>query len=164
MNRRVVTLFHSHWPEAGLARPGRSQPLALYRYAVWYKANPRNGAYLRALAQEHYPDAEWVSTAEQPDWAGRIAEADTIVLLYPDAIGLGFASIERSVMAHKRDWSGVEVLNGRRRKFRLNGATRAGLRLRRLLEWSMLPELLFLPVFIAATPLLWAIDLVRGRT
>lgn len=164
MNRRVVTLFHSPWPDDGLARPGRSQPLALYRYAVWYKANPRSAEYMRTLALEHFPDAEWASTAEQSEWASRIAGADTIVLLYPDAIGLGFGSLEQRVMAHKRDWAGVEVLNGRRRKFRLNGATRMGLRLRRLLEWSMLPELLFLPVFILATPLLWVADAVRGRT
>jgi hypothetical protein len=38
------------------------------------------------------------------------------------------------------------------------------LRLRRVLEWTMLPEMAVLPVFIVATPLLWAFDAMRGRT
>lgn len=164
MTHRVVALYHNPWPGAGLERPQRRSPQALYRYAVWYKSNPRRAEYMRALLAEQFPEAVWISTAEHHDWTERIAEASTVVLLYPDAIGLGFGSIERSVMAHKRAWAGVTVLNGRRRKFLLNGATRRGLRLRRFLEWTMLPELLFLPVFVASTPLLWAADFIRGRT
>jgi hypothetical protein len=160
---RVIALFHSPWPTAGLARPPRSRPWAQYRYAVWYKANPRGADYMRALQRELIPDAEWVDTREQPQWTSRLAQVDMIVLLYPDAIGLGFGAVESAVFAHKLDWAAVEVLNGRRRQFRLNDATRFGLRLRRLLEWSMLLELLFLPVFVVVTPLLWAIDAVRGR-
>jgi hypothetical protein len=163
MTRRIVALFHSPWPAAGLARPTRNKPLQQYRYAVWYKANPRTAIYMRALQQECFSDAEWVDTREHSDWIDRLSRADKIVLLYPDSIGLGFGPVERSVLAHKLDWATVEVLNGRRRQFRLNDATRFGLRLRRLLEWSMLLELLFLPVFIVVTPLLWAIDAVRGR-
>jgi len=164
MTRRVVALFHSPWPAEGLVRPARSKPLELYRYAVWYKANPRTAGYMRALLQQRFPDAEWVATSEQADWVDRLSHADTVILLYPDAIGLGFGAVERSVQRHKRDGAAVEVLNGRRRVFPLNNAARLGLRLRRLLEWSMLPELLFLPVFVVATPLLWAVDALRGRT
>jgi len=161
MTRRVVALFHSPWPAEGLVRPARSKPLELYRYAVWYKANPRTGDYMRTLQQERLPEAEWVDTREHPDWIDRISQADTVVLLYPDAIGLGFGAVERSAL---RDGRVVDVLNGRRRAFPLTGATRLRLRLRRVLEWSMLPELLFLPVFVVVTPLLWTIDAVRGRT
>jgi hypothetical protein len=164
MKHCVVALFYMPWAAAGPERPKGINPIDLYRYAVWYKANPRNVDYMRTLLAEHFPDATWVNTVEHADWADRISAADTVVLLYPDAIGLGFSSVERVVMAHKRAWAGVEVLNGRRRRFRLNGATRTGLRLRRLLEWTMLPELIFLPVFIVATSLLWVADLVRGRT
>lgn len=164
MNRRTIALFHSPWPADGLARPPRSKPFAQYRYAVWYKANPRDADYMRALQCELIPDAEWVDTREQPDWSSRLADADEVVLLYPDSIGLGFNRVERAVMAHKAASAAVGVLNGRRRKFHLNGATRLGLRLRRLLEWSMLPEFLFLPIFVAATPLMWAFDAARGRT
>lgn len=163
MTRRIVALFHSPWPAGGLERPPRTRPLAQFRYAVWYKANPRSADYMRALLRERLPQAEWVSTAEHSDWRDRISGADVVILLYPDAIGLGFASIERTVLADNRAWADVEVLNGRRRQFRLNGTTSLGLRLRRVLEWSLLPELLFLPVFMAATPVLWAIDAMRGR-
>lgn len=164
MTHRVVALYHNSWPQSALERPDRRSPAALYRYAVWYKANPRSAEYMRSLLAERYPDAEWTSTTEHADWPARVAQADNVVLLYPDAIGLGFAPIERAMLANKRRWAGVTVLNGRRREFLLNGATRLGLRLRRFLEWSMLPELLFLPVFVLATPLLWAMDLMRGRT
>ena len=164
MKHRIVALFHLPWPAGGLKRPTRSKLLAQYRYAVWYKSNPRSAEYMRALQQERHPDAEWVDTAKHSDWIDRLSGANTIVLLYPDSIGLGFGPLERSVFAHKLNWNAVVVLNGRRREFRLNGATRLGLYMRRLLEWSMLPELLFLPVFVVVTPLLWAIDAVRGRT
>ena len=127
-------------------------PLQQYRYAVWYKANPRSAAYMRALQQEHFPDAQWVDTQEQPDWASKISRADSIVLLYPDSIGLGFGAVERSVFARKPGPATVDVVNGRRRSFRLDPSTRAGLRLRRILECSMLAEFLFVPVFIVVTP------------
>ena len=58
----------------------------------------------------------------------------------------------------------VDVINGRRRVFRLDRSTRVGLRLRRLLERSMLAEFLFMPVFVVVTPVLWVVDAVRGRT
>jgi hypothetical protein len=163
MTRPIVALFYSPWPAGGLERPPHHKPLELYRYAVWYKANPRPVDYMRALQQECLPDAEWIDAGDQADWSERVSDADKIFLLYSDAIGLGFGAVERSVAQHKRRWANVEVLNGRRRTFRLNSATRVGLRLRRLLEWSMLPELLFLPVFVIVTPLLLAIDAVRRR-
>lgn len=161
--RRVVALYHNPWPQSPLERPRTWNPIALYRYAVWYKANPRSLNYMRDLLSDRLPEAAWVTTAD-PGWTARIAGADEVVLLYPDAIGLGFMPIERIVMRYKRSWAGVTVLNGRRRKFLLNNATRRALRLRRLLEWTMLPELVFLPVFMVVTPLFWLADLLRGRT
>jgi hypothetical protein len=164
MTGRTVAVFFSPWPADGLKRPPRSRPLAQYRYAVWYKANPRSADYMRALQQERFPEADVVEARAEKDWRGRIAQADTIVLLYPDAIGLGFGAIERSVLSHKAKSATVEILNGRRRQFRLTGRTLWALRLRRFLEWTMLPELVFIPVFIVVTPVLWTIDAVRGRT
>jgi hypothetical protein len=157
-----IALHHNPWPE-NLERPRGLNPLRLYRYAVWYKANPRSADYLRALLAEQFPGVACVSS-DQADWRERIAAADEVVLLYPDAIGLSFASVEREIDACKKAWAGVTVLNGRRRRFRLNGGTLLGLRLRRALEWTMLPELLFLAVFVVITPLLWVFDLARGRT
>jgi hypothetical protein len=165
MNGRasVIALYYSPWPADGQKRPPKSRPLAQYRYAVWYKANPRDAGYMRALQQERLQAAEWVE-AVASDWIDRVSNADKIVLIYPDAIGLGFGAIERAVLKHKKASSTVDVLNGRRRQFSLTGATRAALRLRRLLERTMLLELLFIPVFIVVTPVLWTVDAVRGRT
>lgn len=163
MTGRVVAVFYSPWPADGLKRPPRSRPLAQYRYAVWYKANPRSPDYMRALQRERFPAADWVEARTEKDWL-QVSQADTIVLLYPDAIGLGFGAIERSVLSHRAKSAAVEILNGRRRQFELTAATRWRLRLRRLLEWTMLLELAFIPVFIVVTPVLWTIDAVRGRT
>lgn len=164
MTNRVVALYHNPWPSSALERPQTCSLGQLYRYAVWYKANPRGAEYMQGLLAEHFPEAEWLNTAEHADWRARVSQADKVVLIYPDAIGLGLAPLEREVMAGKRAWAGVSVLNGRHRQFRLNRATLRGLRLRRLLAWSMLPELLFLPIFVVSTPLLWMADLMRGRT
>ena len=163
MKHRTIALFYSPWPADGLARPPRSKPFAQYRYAVWYKANPRSSAYMRALQQERVADAEWVDTGSDRDWRNRVDETDSIVLLFPDSIGLGFGKLEQEVFARKPDWADVRVLNGRRREFRLNGAVRLGLRIRRFLEWTMLPELLFIPVFMVLTLMFWAMDTMRGR-
>lgn len=164
MTHRVVALYHSPWPCAGLTRPASFQPIALYRYAIWYRANPRSADYMRALLQEHFPTAEWLNTSVDTDWIQRISRADTIILLYPDAIGLGFAGIERIIATQKSVWTNVHVLNGRRRCFHLNSATRRGLRLRRVLARTMFVEFLMLPIFVIATPVLWVIDAMRGRT
>ena len=163
MTGSTVAVFHNAWPAQALTRPSRSELTAQYRYAVWYKANPRSADYMRALQRQRFPNAEWVETSD-PNWMARLSAADTVVLVFPDSTGLGFAPVERAVLAHKRDLANVVALNGRNRDFRLNGATRLGLRLRRVLEWTMLPEMALLPFFIVATPLLWAFDAVRGRT
>ena len=159
----MIALYYSPWPADGPKRPPISRPFAQYLYAVWYKANPRDAGYMRALQQERLPAAEWVEVSADGDWITRVSSADKIVLLYPDAIGLGFGAVERTVFAHKTASAAVEVLNGRRRYFNLNGATRAALRVRRALERSMMLEFLFLPIFIVGTPILWTIDAVRGR-
>ncbi|MDP2430939.1 MAG: glycine/betaine ABC transporter permease [Pseudomonadota bacterium] len=163
MQRSVIALFHNPWPDQ-LDRPRDRNPARLYRYAIWYKANPRSAEYMKNLLGEHFPESEWINTADQLDWQSSIGNADEVVLLYPDAIGLGFSAMERIILKHKKTWAGVTVLNGRGRQFRQNGATRLGLRSRRLLEWTMLPEMIFLALFLLLTPILWVFDLARGRT
>jgi hypothetical protein len=160
---QTIGLFYTPWSAETLERPPRSRPLAQYRYAVWYKSNPRSADYMHSLLRERFPDAAVYDVRKDKDWQTATARADRVVILFPDAIGLGFAPLEREVAAHWRTWATVEAMNGRRRHFRLNGATRLGLRLRRAIEWSMLGELLFLPVFVVATPVLLAIDALRGR-
>ena len=160
---QTIGLFYSPWSTEAFLRPRRFLPLAQYRYAVWYKSNPRSADYMQALLRERHPDATWVDARSGTEWQAPVARADRIVLLYPDAIGLGFGGLEREVAFRRRTWATIEALNGRRRQFRLNGATRLGLRLRRAIEWSMLGEFLFLPIFAVVTPVLMAVDALRGR-
>lgn len=159
----TVALHYDPWAAQTGQRPAGRNPLALYRYAVWYKANPRDADYLRALVAGRHPDAEWVEVGPEADWEARVAAADRVLLLYPDAIGLGFSRIEARLAGAVRPGCAIDVLNGRQREFHWDSAAKGALRRRRFLEWTMLPELLFLPAFLVATPILWTIDLLRGR-
>jgi hypothetical protein len=123
-----------------------------YRRTLLNKANPRSPQYMRELFAERCPDGE--ISDDVP------ARADEIVLLYPDAIGLGFGAIERRLPPGVA----VRLLNGRRREFALDPPTRRALKRRRLLERAMLGELVALAAAAAVTPLLLVADLVRGRT
>lgn len=132
-----------------------------YRGAVAYKANPRTAEYMEHLFRRRRPDGDVLPTSD-PAWRQRIAEADELVLLYPDAIGLGFLGIERVI--RRSVPSPPTVITGRGREFALDSRTHRQLLARRALEWTMLFELaVATPVFVVATPLLWLVDLVRGR-
>ena len=160
MDRRTVGLFHNGWQSE--YDPHQS-PAGLYRRAVWLKANPRSEAYMRKLFAERYPHGRFVNADEQRDWGAQVAAADAVVLLYPDAIGIGFSAIETIVKKQKKDWATVRVLNGRRRDFIWRPRVVRQLRLRRFLERSMLGEALAIIIFAAVTPFFLVSDLVRGR-
>lgn len=117
---------------------------------------------MQALLAERYPDAEFVEIGVKPLSNDMDFGATDIVLLYPDAIGLGFTPIEQQIR-RKAPAAAVEILNGRRRQFTLDQKSRVGLRLRRFLEWTMLAELAAGLVIVAATPILLLIDFVRAR-
>lgn len=123
-------------------------------------AAARDRTYMTGLFTSHFPHGALIELEEgriQPDAA---AIADNIILLFPDAIGMDFGDIERNVAAR---WpSGrVFVLNGRRRFFKLDAPMRRKLALRRFLEATRLPELVFFAVFLVATPMLLLIDALR---
>jgi hypothetical protein len=123
-----------------------------YRQTLLNKANPRSPLYMRDLFAERCPQGEIADNVP--------AAADEIVLLYPDAIGLGFGALERRLPPGVP----VRILNGRRREFALDPRTRRALRLRRALERTMLGETVALAAAAAVTPVLLLADLVRGRT
>ena len=109
-----------------------------------------------------FPNGRFIDVDREGDWADALIQADTVVLLYSDAIGQGFGRIESVV--RRRSRVPVIVLNGRRRKFALDSRTRRALWLRRRVELWMLGELFALGFFLIVTPVLLAIDLARGRT
>lgn len=137
--------------------------LATYRWAVRFKANPRDPAYMEALLREHWPDAR-IEIVDDASWRSHVTEAGTIVLLYPDAIGLGFGAFERALLRALPSDRPLQVLNGRRRRFSLTPATLRSLRTRRALERSMVGELLATPFIVGAGAVLAVYDRLQGRT
>ena len=160
----VVGLFYDTWngAAAGPSAQGRG-PRRLYRRAVWLNSNPRNAAYMKQLLGETWPGARFVDIRSEPAWLNGAKDCETLVLLYPDAIGLGIGAIERKVLRARRGRGGVQILTGRRRQFALTRPVRRVLLMRRLLERAMLGEVLFGLVFVVTTPLLLTLDLARGR-
>jgi hypothetical protein len=160
VNRNVLGVYYSPWREH---YDHQHSLLELYRSAVRNKANPRSEAYMQALFAERWPEGEFVNAKADPAWAQRLPAADTVVLLFPDAIGIGFAALEAEVRKRRKVWATVRALNGRRRDFVLSRSVRRQLAFRRLLERSMATEVLATFCFFIATPFLLGYDLVRGH-
>lgn len=164
MHKRVVGFYSYPW-DTGFdvcRRPGRD-PATMYRWALWYKANPRSADYMQSVFASRYPDGEFINVDTAPDWQQALADADTVVLLYPDAIGLGFAALERFARKAKKPWAAIRVLNGRKRDFLLYCGMQRSLKLKRFVERTMLGEMLFILPFALLTPLMLAWDWMRGR-
>ncbi|CAO3460078.1 hypothetical protein [Azospirillum argentinense] len=153
-----------------------------------FYANPRHPSYMAAqidelaawLAPAHCElviDSTWrdrfhftqLAVARQDPvidpvssgWA-RMADGqppDAVILCYRDALGLGCAPIER---AAARQVSTVYVLNGRRRLFRLDGAMRRRLALRRYLAERRVIELLLAAAVVPVAMLLACWDGMTG--
>ena len=155
----IVAVFFDPWRGLAEASTAGRNPRLLWRKAQWFKANPRDKDYMRARLAEHRPEASFVDATANPNWADALAGAGEVVLLYPDAIGIGFGAIERRLPGHAR----ITVLNGRRRVFALDRPTRRRLMLRRFLERTMLLECVFGIGLLVATPFLLSVDLARGR-
>jgi hypothetical protein len=162
MSETVTALVLDPWLGLEDAPPTLRRPLLLWRKAMWFKANPRPAAYMRALLAEHWPQARLVDVRSEPHWAGALTGAERVVLLYPDAIGIGFGGIERRLL-RLEPHGVITVLNGRRRVFELDRRVRRRLLLRRFLERSMLIECILGVGMLAATPFLVCLDLARGR-
>lgn len=160
----TLGLYYDTWGDGETGPPARSRNLRhLYRRAVWFKSNPRSASAMEQLFHETWPDGRFVNVSKTKGWRREAADCETVVLLYPDAIGLGFGAIERQVLRNRRGRHRARVLNGRKRDFLLTPPVRRGLRLRRMLERTMAGELLFALVFLVTTPLMLSLDLVRGR-
>lgn len=163
-SERVAGIFSFPWPiDIATSPTNRRNPLQLYRKALWYKANPRPEAYMNALFRSRWPDGIFINADREKDWVERAAKADRIAVLYPDAIGQGFQKLETRALACAKHRNNVVALNGRRREFPLDGKTLRQLRIRRLIEKTFLGEAMITPLFLIATPVLFVIDLLRGR-
>ena len=128
-------------------------PTKLYG-VVCHRSNPRTQEYMLALLQEKFPDAELISK-DNP------YQLEQIVLLYPDAIGLGWGNLEKKYI---RKFKRVDVLNGRRQRFPLTAMVRNKLLFRRMLEITFLPEFIFAPCLLIAGSVLAIKDKIVGRS
>jgi hypothetical protein len=163
MNHRIIGLYLPWQGNLATAPAPARNPVDKYRKALQYKANPRDENYLRSCFSERFPGGEFINIAQNQNWRESVKAADTVVFLYPDAIGLGFGRLEREVGRLKKNWAALRALNGRRRDFLLSSSTLWALRLRRLIERGMLGELIALLLFGCLTPVFLLGDLLRQR-
>ena len=163
----TLFLFDSPPIYPALTRWTKGTPLAatvlkMHSHEV-FRQNSRTREYMMNAASAAFPGFS-VSTVLGPedldgvDWSG----VQRIVLLWPDSNGLGWRPVEQKVLRSVRPGTEVTVLNGRRRTFQLARAPQ--LYVRRFLEKSFLPDLLFTAGFFVATPFLLAADLIRGKS
>jgi hypothetical protein len=137
-------------------------PFERLRRASRYKRNPRDAAYMHALLEDTY--GAGVAVVSGPAMVPEaLRKAREVVLLWPDGNGFGWATVERQVRTWKSRSCRVFVLNGRRRRFELTPAVRAGYLVRRILERLWVGELAFAGVFVVVSPLLVGWDLLRGH-
>jgi hypothetical protein len=162
MSAAIVALYHDPWKGLADAAVDWRRPWRVSRKAQWFKANPRTASYMQDRLAELWPEARFIDTDAEPDWDRALDGAAQIVLLYPDAIGIGFNRVERIVRA-RANHAILQVVNGRRRVFLLDDATARALRLRRFLEETMVLEAVMGLGLLVATPVLLAFDLARGR-
>ena len=155
---KVYGLFINKWPESF------GQSLSqYYKRAVYFKANPRDEEYMKSIFEERFPTGEFIDCLADVEWT-KVKKADMVVLLYPDAIGLGFCNIERKLNRNiNRRNTSIYILNGRRRFYEFNFKTRICLYCRRVLERYMIGEILVSCFIVVLTPLLWLWDQLRGR-
>lgn len=124
---------------------------------------PRDEAYMRALFESRYPGGRFIDVDDDPDWMGALADATTVVLLYPDPIGLGFSPLERRVRSALSPPAALRVLTGRRRSFLLSRSARGHLAVRRFLTRFLVAEAVLGTVVLLVTPAFVLTDRLRGR-
>ncbi len=100
-------------------------------------------------------EADWIATIDETMKSGW----SEVVLLYPDAIGLGWSSTEKAI-AVGLEPGAMRALNGRRRLFTVTGKLKRKLRLRRFLSQTRATELLLAMLFTFVGAFAWAIDAV----
>ncbi|EFO33985.1 hypothetical protein TRICHSKD4_0589 [Roseibium sp. TrichSKD4] len=89
------------------------------------------------------------------------ANFETIVLIYPDALGLTWTKLERSA-SKKTD--NLVIANGRRQVFTWNRQMARSLAVRRFLSNTRVVELVWGIMILPISAILSAFDFARGRT
>jgi hypothetical protein len=91
-----------------------------------------------------------------------LAETDTVVLAYPDALGLTFGGLEQRLKSSGAE--NIVVVTGRRRFFPLTAAASRALKWRRMLASTRVVELAGSIAIIPVSAVLAGYDRLRGRS
>ena len=127
-----------------------------------HRGNPRSLTYMKELVGRHMGDIDLVPMHDL-SMLSQVSTVEQIILLWPDANGMGWFDIERQVFKQKKASSDVYVLNGRRRLFELQRNRWRAFRLKRFLEKSFLLEIGVLSLFMVTAPVLALWDGISER-
>ncbi len=128
-------------------------PHKLYN-VVCKRSNPRSQEYMVHLVQELFQNVKMVNIDNIPQ------EANKVIVLYSDPIGLGYGALEKRILKQIKN---IQVVNGRKRCFNLTSSTRYKMLLLRFLEITFLPELICLPWVLALGVVLSIKDSFMGK-
>src|SRR5262249_21780205 len=99
-------------------------------------------------------------------WVPDPSKCDTVVLVYPDALGLTFGRLERRLIAEGA--TNIVIVTGRRRLFPLSSRALRSFRWRRLLASTRIGELMaaiaILPVAAALAGYDWLTSGSQARS
>jgi hypothetical protein len=129
-----------------------------------YRRYPRSLAYMQQLVERVLPgfQAEKAQLVTSQQELERVpwSQFSTVVVLWPDANGAGWTSVETHVFSKKMPGCRVYVLNGRGRLFDLNRRLWRSYQFKRVLEKSFVLETLVLGIFLVTSPVMALWDLV----
>ena len=123
------------------------------------RRNVRSQGYMETLAAQRFPE---FTSAQLYFEADCLPPCSRLVLLWPDANGIGWSGIEEHLMNQRPNTEFI-VLNGRRRQFQLDATIARSYRLRRFFEKAMVYEIGFSIAFLFLTPCMLVWDGLRGR-
>ncbi len=180
--KRILCVFRPWLRENG----GKNKWKDYRDYLIHYRANPRgmeymldlasefrakyaSSAFVDLLAEQTIPDAiperhrSWIKKVWTELQIESLAENgyDTIIYLYPDAIGLGWNHIERILLRLKTRH--YLVINGRRRIFVWDRDSRRALALRRFIAKAWALEMLLAPALLCVSGILALYDSLAGQ-
>lgn len=95
-------------------------------------------------------------------FAALAADFDTVVLVYPDALGLGWTNLERDL--RRTCNAKLMFVNGRRRILQFADEDFSALRWRRLLANTRLAELAMAAAIVPVGMILATVDALRGKS
>jgi len=131
---------------------------------VSYRRNARSWQYMESLARENDSafDSAKVYSGENLstlDWKA----LDRVILLWPDASGMGWSPVEREVFRRMDPNTTLMVFNGRRRSFSLTKKQWTTWRFRRFVDKWFIGDTAALAFLLITTPFLVLADKIRGK-